>query len=298
MDPTEPVNSQDSLGRCDAESLMQAIVGIVKSDHEARWIFSQVTGFNYYEAMSLRVAIERSWLERAMEAANGRAAGLPLQYAIGVWPFRNLQLRVNPAVLIPRPETEVLVDEAVGWIRSKGASPKPVVVFDLGTGSGAIALSVASEVELSRVFASDRSAKALDVAAQNLAGLDESTRSRVTLLQGDWFEATDPLGVSPDLIISNPPYISRHDYLGLDPLVREYEPESALLAGDVGTEQLFRIVEGGPSRLAPDGVMMLELSPEQVKSVSDRAREVGFLAVRVVADLAGRERVLVLGRAS
>ena len=195
-----------------------------------------------------------------------RIAGEPLQYVLGSWAFRRLDLAVDKRALIPRPETEVTAGIAIDWLtrtvrRQRSAQP---LVADLGTGCGAIALSIADEVPQAHVLATDRSAGALALAAANLAGLG-SAASRVSLFQGDWFEALpglyDPHGISCtaelrgqlDLIVSNPPYVA--DGQELPPEVDGWEPHEALYAGPDGLSALRHIIQGARRWLAPGGLL-------------------------------------------
>ena len=220
-----------------------------------------------------------------------RQQGEPLQYVLGAWGFRSLDLLVDRRVLIPRPETEGVVDAALSELQRLAAS-RPVVV-DLGTGSGAIALSVASEVEGAEVWATDRSRPALAVARANLAGMGR-TGTRVKLSEGSWFAALPPIlrgGV--DLIVSNPPYVSEREVPDLAPEVAHWEPLEALVAGPDGFEQVDAIVGQAPTWLARPGALVVEIAPQQAQSALAAAYESGFTHAEVRPDLAGRLRALV-----
>ena len=218
-----------------------------------------------------------------------RATGEPLQYVVGRWGFRTLDLLIDRRVLIPRPETEVVAGAAIGEARRLG---RPVTVVDLGTGSGAIGLSVAAEVAEASVWATDRSADALAVARANLAGLGRAA-TRVRLVEGDWFAAL-PGELRADVIVSNPPYVAVSDDLPAE--VADWEPVEALLAGARGLDDLARIVDEAPAWLVPDGALVVELAPSQASSVAERARSVGFADVEVRSDLSGRDRMVVARR--
>lgn len=217
-----------------------------------------------------------------------RAAGEPLQYVVGRWGFRTLDLLVDRRALIPRPETEVVAGAAIGEARRLD---RPVTVVDLGTGSGAIALSVAAEVVEATVWATDRSPDALAVARANLTGLGRAA-TRVRLVEGDWFSALPAeLRGRADVIVSNPPYVASGDPLPAE--VADWEPVEALRAGERGLDDLDRIVDGAPAWLAPDGSLVVELAPSQASVVADRARSAGFADVEVRQDLTGRDRMVV-----
>ncbi len=218
-----------------------------------------------------------------------RCAGEPLQYAVGSWGFRSLDLLVDHRVLIPRPETETTAGWAIVEARRRESEGR-VAVADLGTGSGAIALSVAVECPRARVFATDVSPDALAVARANLAGLGRAA-TRVTLHSGDWFDALDPeLQGAFDVIVSNPPYVGCDERL--PPEVGDWEPPLALRAGPEGTEHVAHLISEAPAWLRRGGALVVEMAPHQSAAVLRQARRRGFEA-RVERDLAGRDRVLV-----
>jgi release factor glutamine methyltransferase len=219
-----------------------------------------------------------------------RAAGEPVQYVLGRWPFRTLDLMVDRRVLIPRAETEVVAGLVIDLVNARGGAR----VADLGTGSGAIALSVAAECKHAQVWATDRSTDALDVARANCAGLGRRS-AVVTLVEGSWFDALPAqLRGRLDVVVSNPPYVMADD--PLPPSVRDWEPVEALRAGPDGLDDLRVIIDGAADWLSSDGVLVCEIDPRQAESVADLARSHGFAAVEVVADLAGRARALVAHR--
>lgn len=264
---------------------------------EARRIVERASG---YDGAELLLHLDDDAPARALPFARGmlerRAQGEPLQYVIGRWGFRRLDLFVDRRVLIPRPETEVVVQAALGEIRTLGppASPRSPVVVDLGTGSGAIALSIASEVPGARVWATDASSEALAVARANLAGLGSAAASHVRLVQGPWFEALpDDLRGGVDVIISNPPYVAAGETLPDE--VAAWEPYDALVSGPTGLEAIAAIVAAAPAWLARPGRLVVEIAPHQAGAAADLARAAGVTDVDVLPDLQGRLRVL-LGR--
>jgi release factor glutamine methyltransferase len=219
-----------------------------------------------------------------------REAGEPLQYVVGRWGFRHLDLMVDRRVLIPRPETEVVAGLAIDEVVARSAGGRDVVVADLGTGSGAIGLSIASECPAARVLATDVSSDALAVARANLAGLGRAA-GRVSLHEGSWFAALpESVRGSIDVLISNPPYIG--DAEVLPAVVGEWEPSGALRAGPVGDEDLRTIVGGAAEWLAPDGVMVLEMAPGQAAAIAEHLRGRGWQA-SIHQDLSGRDRAVV-----
>ena len=225
-----------------------------------------------------------------------RCTGEPLQYVVGSWGFRTLDLMVDRRVLIPRPETEVVAGWAVAEASRRSAErdeDADVIVVDLGTGSGAIALSVAVECPSARVFATDVSSDALAVARANLAGLGRAG-ARVSLHEGDWFEALPgALRGSVDVVVSNPPYIGTGEEL--PPVVADWEPPVALWAGPAGDEAVGQVIGGATEWLRPGGAVVVEVASHRAGQSAGTAAQAGFVDVRVERDLAGLERV-VIGR--
>lgn len=217
-----------------------------------------------------------------------RLAGEPLQHVLGRWSFRHLELVVDERVLIPRPETEVLAGAALDECARLDAS----LAVDLGTGSGAIALSLATERPGLDVWASDVSAEALSVAKANLAGLGRAAMT-VRMVEGAWFDALpEDLRGRVDVLVSNPPYVAAEEFDDLPAEVRDYEPEVALVAADRGMADVATILAGAPEWLARPGAVLLEMGPHQVAEAVGLARQAGFGSVSVLADLAGRDRVV------
>ena len=248
-----------------------------------------------YESVLDEQATQRAaaWFFSMLER---RAAGEPLQYVVGSWSFRTLDLMVDRRVLIPRPETEVVAGWAVDEVASRSAAPgrdREVIVADLGTGSGAIALSVAVECPAARVYATDVSAEALAVASANLAGIGRAA-TRVTLHEGDWFEALPgALKGSVDVVVSNPPYIGSGEEL--PPVVAEWEPAVALWSGPTGREAVEQVVGGASEWLRAGGALIMEVASHRAQESATLVSGAGFEDVRVERDLAGLERV-VMGR--
>lgn len=218
-----------------------------------------------------------------------RVAGEPLQYVIGRWAFRRLDLYLDRRVLIPRPETEMVVQVALAEVAPLGKHP---IIVDLGTGSGAIALSMAVEVPTAEVWATERSPAAVAVARANLAGVGTLVASRVRLLEGSWFDPLPPLMQGRvQLVVSNPPYVANTEQLPAE--VTEWEPTEALRAGATGLEAIAEIVEQAPGWLARPGALVVEIAPHQAADATRLAWEAGFVDVDVRLDLTGRQRMLV-----
>lgn len=237
--------------------------------------------------------LERDELDRFRPLLKRRADREPLQYILGRAAFRELDLAVDPRVLVPRPETEVLVDEVLGWAKTRGRGD--LKGLDLGTGSGAIALSLVFEGGFERVVATDVSQDALDVAAGNArsAGVEEKVEFRL----GSLFA---PLGADErfDAVVSNPPYVADAEADELEPEVGVWEPASALFGGPDGLAVIRRIVEGAGAHLHPAGLLALEVGATQSGQVVAAVEAVGgYEDVRVRRDLAGRPRVVLARRA-
>jgi release factor glutamine methyltransferase len=264
---------------------------------ETRWIIERASG---YEGVEFVRGLDENVTERGMHfhdlMVERRLSGEPLQYVLGRWAFRTLDLFVDPRVLIPRPETEMVAGiaiDAAKAMRSNGSDRLTVV--DLGTGSGAIGLSVAVEVERADVWITDNSIEALNVARSNLVGIGRAA-TRVRTVEGSWFEAlpSELLG-SIDIVVSNPPYVADSD--DIDDIVREWEPASALFAGADGLDDIRVILNESVSWLRPGGVIVLEMDPRQIPIARELALALGYVDLEIHADLAGRDRALLAQRA-
>ncbi len=212
-----------------------------------------------------------------------RQQGEPLPYLLGHWEFYGLDFLVNPGVLIPRPETELLVEEALGWARHR---EKPIRSIDIGTGSGCIAVSLAKCSPGLHILASDISRQALDTCVMNAAR--HAVKERVTLVQADLLE---PFSGPFDLLCANLPYIPSRKLDGLE--VAHHEPRGALDGGLDGLVYIERLLQQAVSRMAPKGLLLLEIESGQGKPAMNLATRI-FLgaSARVVPDLAGLPRLL------
>ena len=237
----------------------------------------------------LMAAVEREHIrDRVMHAAARRARGEPLAYAVGTAAFRHMVLQVDARVLIPRPETEEVVEEA---LRLSAAWPGGIAV-DIGTGSGAIALALATEGRFERVIATDISSDALDVAAGNVASLAPAIP--VELRLGADLAPLD--GVRARVIVSNPPYIAYEEADALPPSVRDWEPSVALFAPDRGMARYIAVLSDASRFLEPGGFVVLELDSRRAGETAALAVRHHWVDLRIVRDLSGRERVLVARR--
>ncbi len=259
---------------------------------DARRIVEAAGGFEPSEyAISLDELVTNRGMAKFDTMVARRLKGEPLQYVVGSWSFRELDLFVDSRVLIPRPETEGVAGLALDECRALQARR----VADLGTGSGAIALSLAWELrdqaDSVEVWASDVSTEALVVARANLATLGR-VAAGVRMVEGSWFEAlpTELRGTF-DVIVSNPPYIGDDEVI--ETVVADWEPASALFAGPDGTRDLQVIIPEALDWLTPTGSLVMEMAPQQTAAARDLALSVGFVDAVIHHDLSGRARTLV-----
>lgn len=298
---TDGATWRDLRGRAERE--LRA-AGVQDPASEARWMVEGVSGYDGAElvAHEAEPATTRG-AENLVAMLDRRAGGEPLQYVLGQWSFRRLDLLVDRRVLIPRPESEVTAEVAIEEAQRLGArrgTSNPwagtvtgYAIADLGTGSGALALALAAELPEAEIWATDASDDALAVARANLAGAGQPA-VRVRLARGDWFDALPAdLRGRLRMVVTNPPYVAERELAGLAPEVRDHEPLDALVSGPTGLEAIEVIVAGAPAWLEPRGVLVCELAPHQRDDVVERARAAGFAEVLVRPDLAGRDRVLV-----
>ena len=265
-----------------------AAAGIPAAETEARLLLEAATGIPYFELeIRLSCRLSSAVRRRLDEWTSRRLRREPLQYILGRVFFRDLELEVTPSVLIPRPETELLVDWAVDRIGGRGGT-----LLDLGTGSGAIALSVAEERPAARVTAVDVSDSALAVARRNArrCGVED----KVEFLQSDLFSALEAERRF-DVICANLPYVTEEEFPTLEPEVRDHEPRLALVAPDAGLSLILRAAAELPRRLNADGAAIFELSPFQAPVLAARFEASGFRAA-VRRDLTGRDRFVTAER--
>lgn len=214
-----------------------------------------------------------------------RAHREPVQYIVGDTDFRNLTIKCDPRALIPRPETEELVGFVLEKLNAQKPAGTPAHVLDLGTGTGAIALSVAAERAGTEVVAVDKSEDALALARENSE--KNGNPEGIKFLRSDWFENVSG---SFDVIISNPPYLTQAEWECAQPEVKDHEPVSALVADNAGLADLETILRGARERLAPDGFVAFETGISQHEALEKIARECGFSETESRPDLSGRPR--------
>lgn len=232
-------------------------------------------------------------VDRYRELIRRRGQGEPVAYILGRAAFRNLIFRVDPHVLVPRPETEHVV-EAVLVILSEREWARPPAVLDVGTGSGAIAVALAHEYPDASYIATDASAEALQLARENAdaAGVAD----RVEFTRSDMFAGLDPLNTF-DVIVSNPPYIADDEWPQLPPDVREFEPEAALRAGADGLDYYRLLAAEAPQFLKPRGCLVMEIGHTQGLAVSELLKATGrFAEIDIEQDYGSRDRVVIAAR--
>jgi release factor glutamine methyltransferase len=303
------------------------LAALVGAPHEARFIVDEALGLGLTAGHPSPPAgpLDASVVSAARAMASRRAAGEPLQYVFGHWPFRRLDLLVDPRVLIPRPETEQVVEVALGEARRLAAAGgvdagrrAGLVIADAGTGTGAIALSLATELGsrvVAEVWATDTSTDALEVATSNLeavrraqphgaaaaAGAASAAAAAlppVTLVNGSWLDPLPPrLRGGVDLVVSNPPYVSESEWEDLADEVR-LEPRAALVAGTssdgtAGLAGVEAVLRQARVWLRRPGAVVIEIAPHQAAAATALASGLGYAETRVEQDLTRRPRALV-----
>ncbi|MDA8423658.1 MAG: peptide chain release factor N(5)-glutamine methyltransferase [Nitrospiraceae bacterium] len=264
-----------TTGRLDAELLLCHTLG-----KDRAWLLAHI-----------REAVDEQHRELFEQAVDRRALREPLQYILGKQEFWGLDFMVTQDVLIPRPETELIIETALTLVPNKDVR---LTILDLCTGSGCIAVSLAKELASARIFASDKSEKALDVARENARR--HGVADHVRFLEGDLFGSLEELDLRGrvDIMVSNPPYVPSEEFSTLQPEVRDHEPGMALLAGQNGTEVHRRIIDEAPVFLRSKGALIMEMGIGQAGALVQMIQESGSLeGSEVLKDLAGIERVII-----
>lgn len=268
------------------------------SPDEVDWLLQELAGldrlllrlesFKTQDEIELKISLDeldQLWQKRLHDH-------VPVQYLAGVTPWRDVVLRVSPAVLIPRPETELLIDLAIAKAKQEHQTGHWV---DLGTGSGAIAIGLAKAFPRATIHAVDQSSEALAIAKANAETL--GVADRIQFYQGSWFEPLDALKGQLSGIVSNPPYIPSQMLLELQPEVRLHEPHLALDGGDDGLDCIRQLVEIAPDFLKPNGLWMIEMMAGQADAVMTLLKTQGsYKKIGVHQDLAGIERFTIANR--
>jgi release factor glutamine methyltransferase len=257
--------------RLDAQILMAAAMGVTRAD-----VIAGTRNISSQQLARFEAMIERRMLRE------------PIAYIVGHKEFQSLDFEVNRSVLIPRPETEILVAAALEAI----AEVRETRVLDIGTGSGAIAISIAANASQAEVIATDISADALEIAKRN--ALRHRVADRVTLRRADCFEVLDggPALGQFDLIVSNPPYVAAPEVARLEPEVRSFEPSIALSAGLDGLDFYRLIAANVREHLSVDGQLTVEVGAGQASAVAKIFEDRAFQVVAVLDDLGGHQRVV------
>lgn len=266
---------------------------VIGDRQHARWLCETASSTDPDEFLASLADTPTTRMVSHLDAMVARyRTGEPLQYVLGSWSFRRLDLNVDTRVLIPRPETEIVAEVALGLaVKIEGER----IVVDLGTGSGAIGLSCADELPLdgTTVWLTDASSDALDVARANLAGVGRAARN-VRVALGSWFDAL-PDDLEADVIVSNPPYVAVGS-ADLEANVGEWEPDGALFAGVDGLDDYRVIVPGAIEYLRPHGWLVLEIGYDQGPAVSALLEQQGYQQIEVRQDLAKLNRVVLAQR--
>jgi release factor glutamine methyltransferase len=256
--------------------------GLESPKVNAEWLVAETLGCKRLDLfLQFDKPLEESVLSVLRERIQRRARGEPLEYILGNVEFHEIRLNVAPGVLVPRKETELLVDHVIS--RLDGVESPRIV--DLGTGSGAIALALANSLPNAKVLAVERSKDALVQAKANADTL--GLRDRVSFRSGNWLEG---LSFEADCIVSNPPYLTVEEWESAQTDVRVHEPKEALVAAEAGLADLRVIVTEAYARLAPGGLLALEMGVAHGDALKSLATEVGYVDATVETDDAGRDR--------
>ncbi len=279
------------MGRSVGEELEAARVRLAEAGVESPLLDAQLMMAHSLEVPRLQViahpnqTLTRPELDIFSFMLEKRVSRKPLAYILGCKEFFGIELVISPGVLVPRPETELLVDQCLE--RLSGCPPKAA---EIGTGSGAISVALALSVP-AVVYATEISSKAMPVARRNVE--KHQLAGRLKLLEGDMLKPLNDLGIEFDAIVSNPPYIPTRDMASLQPEIRLYEPVEALDGGEDGLDAYRRILPEAIGLLGKGGFTAVELGRGQAKAVSDIAKAARYRHVDVAKDLAGTKRVLV-----
>ena len=266
--------------------------GVEAFNLEARILVAQAAGKSVPDLLrDLKLYTTKAVEDRVMEYLERRINGEPVAYITGTWEFYGLPMKVSPDVLIPRMDTELLVDTAKSLLIGRNMNAR---ILDLCCGSGCITCALGHELPATKLMAVDISARALEVCRANVAS--NRLSGRVICMQAD-ATASPPLGIGQfDMIVSNPPYIASSEILALDPSVRDYEPIWALDGGEDGLKFYKSIIKYWKSLLRPGGYLLFEVGEGQAETVKEMLLSAGFAAADTRADTLGVQRV-VFGKA-
>jgi release factor glutamine methyltransferase len=289
-----PAAGRDIAAAIAAASARLARAGVESARLDAESLIAAAAGVSRATLIAGGVEIDAALAERFERMLARREAREPLAYIVGYREFFSLEFVVREGVLIPRPETETVVEAALDFLREHPAAR----VLDIGTGSGAIAIAIAANAPAARIVALDISKVSLEVAGDNARR--HRCADRIACLQGDCFAALEdqaPRFNPFDLIVSNPPYVAEPEFAALTPEVRDFEPRVALDGGSDGMDLYRRIAAGLPRWLAPGGEVILEVGAGQANTVEAMMHSAGCAASARRRDLAGIDRVVRARRA-
>ena len=277
-----------ALGAIDTASRRLATAGIDSSRLDAELLLAAAAGVPREAAMTGSLDLTPKILKNFDGLVARREKREPVAYIVGHKEFYSLDFEVNPAVLIPRPETEFVVGAALEFLADKPDAR----VLDIGTGSGAIAIAIAVNAPRARVTALDISADAIAVASRNARR--HRAEERVTIRRADCFDVLDGGAALEhfELIVSNPPYLDEAEIAALEPEVRGFEPRVALSSGSGGLDILRRIASGSLAHLVRNGDLIMEVGMGQAAAVAELVEDAGVGAVAVINDFAGHPRVV------
>ena len=270
--------------------------GIESPRLSAELLLSHVLGLKRIELYTqYNKAVEKQELDKLRELVRRAGQHEPIAYLVGKTEFYSMELNVTPDCMIPRPETELLVQRTIEFLRTRNG---PQYVCDLCTGSGCIAVAIAKNFPNAKIIATDICDTALAVAATNVE--KHNLQDKITLLSGDLFDPIIPqLDVGKfDLIVCNPPYVSSGEYEKLDKNVRDYEPRLALFAGDDGLDIYRRIIEKVDSFLKPDAALILEIGYAQGHAITELLKQTGvFAGIKIERDFHNNDRIVTASKA-
>ncbi len=277
----------------EAVTIQLATRNTLEAQEEARDIVAALLDVpRFWPTANMEIDAPAGLIESAIRAAGKRLAGAPLAYAVGRAPFRHLTLEVDETVLIPRVETEILVDLVL-----ERCSPAMRTVADIGTGSGAIALSLAFERDFDNVVGTDISLGALEIAQKNASLIGTALRSPIEFLHGASLAPFFGKRYQVDAIVSNPPYIAYSEGTALPRSVRDWEPAVALVCADDGLAVTRTIAAQAPDVLSRGGILALEVDTRRAGAVAEMLAVDGhYSEIEVLLDLTGRERFVFARR--
>lgn len=301
MTEVAPAQSAHSVGCPVRESVVALaeslqLAGVSTPRRVAGDVIAAVLGVHrLWPVLNRDAALDADTLARARAAVTKLAAGAPFAYAVGSAAFRHLLLEVDENVLIPRPETELLVEQVLSRFNSRPEGKSWGTAVDIGTGSGAIAVSLATEGKFDRIIATDTSIDAIEVARRNVERSRDSRRTHVELRVGS---VTGPVRAERvQLVVSNPPYVAYSEIEALPAVVRDWEPPTALLSGANGMSITSAIIRDSASILEPGGLLALEVDERRAALVAELVlANANYIAVGVGLDLTGRERFVFASR--